>query len=224
MIEPQIFCPVKLGEAIRFPDPELADAEGLVAVGGDLSVERLLAAYRRGIFPWSVNPVTWWSPDPRGIFDLDQFHVSESLARVIRRKKFEVTRNRSFGDVMRACAAPGPRRPGCWITEEFIAAYTQLHEHGHAHSVECWQNGKLAGGIYGVAVGGLFAGESMFHRADNASKVALFHLVEHLREQKISLFDIQMVTPATQPLGAKTISRSDYLQRLAAAVAMNCRF
>jgi len=213
-----------LGDAIEFPDPALADAKGLVALGGDLSVERLIAAYRRGIFPWSVHPITWWSPDPRGIIELDALHVSASLARVIRKRTFEITIDRAFREVMRACAVPGAKRPGTWITEEFITAYTRLHQRGHAHSVECWLDNELVGGIYGVAVGGLFAGESMFHRADNASKVALYHLVEHLREQKFLLFDIQMVTPATKPLGAKVISRSEYLKRLAIAVAKDCGF
>jgi leucyl/phenylalanyl-tRNA--protein transferase len=224
MTEPVPFLPVMLGETTRFPDPALANAEGLVAVGGELSVARLLSAYRCGIFPWSVDPVTWWSPDPRGIIELDQFHVSSSLAKIIRRRTFEITLDRAFREVMQACAVPDVKRPGSWITEEFITAYTRLHQHGHAHSVECWRNGALVGGIYGVAVGGLFAGESMFHRADNASKVALYHLVEHLRERKFMLFDIQMVTPATRPLGAKAIPRSEYLQRLTAAVAGDNRF
>jgi leucyl/phenylalanyl-tRNA--protein transferase len=216
--------PPVLGEAVEFPDPALADAKGLVALGGDLSVKRLLAAYRQGIFPWTANPISWWSPDPRGIIELDAFHVSESLAKIIRRRTFEITMNRAFREVMQACAAPGVNRPGTWITQEFIAAYTRLHEQGHAHSVECWKNGELVGGIYGVATGGFFAGESMFHRADNASKVALHHLVGHLRGRKFSLFDVQMVTAATEPLGAKAISRRDYLKRLAAAVAQECSF
>lgn len=224
MIEPPPCLPVMLGESLEFPDPARADAEGLVAVGGDLSVDRLLAAYRSGIFPWSVHPVTWWSPDPRGIIELDQLHISASLDRVLRRKTFEITMNRAFREVMRACAKPAPNRPGTWITKEFITAYTRLHQRGFAHSVECWRQGELVGGIYGVAVGGLFAGESMFHRADNASKVALYHLVQHLRERKFSLFDIQMVTPATMPLGAKTISRAEYLKRLQKAVAAKCVF
>ncbi len=207
-----------------FPDPRLADAEGLVTVGGDLSVERLLLAYRSGIFPWTVNPVSWWSPDPRGIFDLEQFHAGESLARVIRRGVFQVTRNRAFREVMQGCAAPDKGRRSTWISPEFIEAYTRLHELGHAHSVECWQEGALAGGIYGVTVGGLFAGESMFHRTSNASKVALFHLVKHLRERNFALFDVQMVTPITRQLGAVTIARADYLQRLAAAVELKCEF
>lgn len=216
--------PVLLDQTGCFPDPRQADAQGLVAVGGDLSPERLLAAYRRGIFPWSVNPVTWWSPDPRGIFELDQFHVSRSLQRVVRKNVFTVTRDQAFAEVIRNCAVPGPRRRGVWITAEFIAAYTRLHQQGHAHSVECWHEGRLAGGIYGVAVGGLFAGESMFHQVSNASKVALFHLVQHLRDRDYLLFDIQMVTPATASLGAVKISRQEYLQRLAVATARECAF
>jgi len=215
---------VLLPAAIWFPDPEQADDEGLVAVGGDLKPERLLAAYRRGIFPWSVNPITWWSPNPRGVIELDQFHVSKSLAKTLRRGVFEFTLDRAFREVMLACAAPGPKRGGTWIAPQFIAAYTRLHELGQAHSVECWQDGKLAGGIYGVAVGGLFAGESMFHRVDNASKAALCHLVDHLRARGFVLFDIQMVTAATLPLGAREISRKEYLARLAAAVGQHCVF
>ncbi len=209
---------------IWFPDPAEADSEGLVAVGGDLSPERLLAAYGQGIFPWSINPVTWWSPNPRGVIELEQFHVPQSLAKVIGKRVFELTMDKAFGEVMTACATPGPKRRGTWISPEFIEAYSRLHELGHAHSVECWQDGKLVGGIYGVMIGGLFAGESMFHLADNASKVALCHLVNHLRERDFALFDIQMVTAATRPFGAREISRRDYLSRLAPAVARNCVF
>jgi leucyl/phenylalanyl-tRNA--protein transferase len=207
-----------------FPDPNSATNEGLVALGGDLSVEWLLAAYRRGIFPWTVRPISWWSPDPRGIFELEQFHVSKSLAKILRRSVFSVTLDRAFREVMAACAAPGPGRRSTWITPEFIEAYVRLHQAAHAHSVECWREGELVGGIYGVALGGLFAGESMFHRADNASKVALCHLVRHLRERRFALFDIQMVTPITRQLGAAAIPRADYLRRLAAAVKMKCVF
>ena len=209
---------------LSFPSPERADAEGLVAIGGDLSVPRLLLAYRSGIFPWTVDPITWWSPEPRGIFELDGFHVSRSLARVIRKGVFRVTRDTAFQRVMQGCAARAPGRRSTWITPEFIEAYTQLHEQGHAHSVECWQGPRLAGGIYGVAIGGLFAGESMFHRVNDASKVALHHLVRHLRGRGFALFDIQMVTPATQPLGAIEIPRREYLQRPSAAVKMKCSF
>jgi len=203
---------------VRFPSPRLADAEGLVAIGGDLSVPRLLLAYRSGIFPWTVDPISWWSPQPRAIFELGRFHVSHSLAKVIRRGVFRTTRDGAFQRVMRGCAAPAPGRRSTWISPEFIAAYTQLHEQGHAHSLECWQGSRLVGGVYGVSLGGLFAGESMFHRVSDASKVALFHLVEHLRRQGFVLFDIQMLTPITTQLGGVTIPREDYLRRLARAV------
>jgi len=216
--------PAILDERLRFPDARTANADGLVAIGGDLSVERLRLAYRSGIFPWSVKPITWWSPDPRGIFELNQFHVPRSLAKFIRQQPFEITHDRAFREVMQACAQPAPGREGIWITRKFIEAYTQLHEQGDAHSVECWQDGELVGGIYGVSQGGLFAGESMFHRATNASKVALGQLVEHLRSRGFVLFDIQMLTPITRQLGAVEISRDDYLTRLAAAVQMDCGF
>jgi leucyl/phenylalanyl-tRNA--protein transferase len=224
MNETKTGWPIWLAQAISFPHPESADAHGLVAAGGDLSVERLLAAYRQGIFPWTAKPITWWSPDPRGIIALDRFHVSASLAKTLRRSLFEITFDRAFQEVMQACAAPSPRRQATWITEEFIAAYTRLHQHGYAHSVECWRQGELVGGVYGVAVGGLFAGESMFHHADNASKVALYYLVQHLRMKGFGLFDIQMVTPATRSLGATEISRREYLARLAVAVTLTCGF
>ena len=216
--------PILLNKNTAFPDPSLADADGLVAIGGDLGTERLLAAYRQGIFPWTADPITWWSPDPRAIFELDGFHVPQSLARIIRRGRFEATIDQSFRAVMEGCAAPAPGRGGAWITEEFIEAYTRLHRLGHAHSVECRLKGELVGGIYGVTIGGLFAGESMFHRVNDASKVALHHLVRHLRERGFVLFDIQMVTPATKPLGAIEIPRREYLQRLSAAVKMKCAF
>jgi leucyl/phenylalanyl-tRNA--protein transferase len=216
--------PILLKLNTAFPDPNRADAEGLVAMGGDFNSSRLLAAYRKGIFPWTVNPVTWWSPDPRAIFELDGFHVSQSLARVIRQGKFEVTMDQSFRAVMEGCAVPTPKRGASWVTKEFIEAYTRLHRQGHAHSVECRLKGELVGGIYGMSIGGFFAGESMFHRVNNASKVALHHLVEHLRARGFVLFDIQMVTPATKPLGAIEIPRSEYVQRLSAAVAMKCSF
>lgn len=224
MNETKTARPIWLEQAICFPHPETADAHGLVAAGGDLSVKRLLAAYSQGIFPWTAKPITWWSPDPRGIIELDRFHVSASLAKTLRRSPFEITFDRAFQEVMRACAAPSPKRESTWITEEFVAAYTRLHERGHAHSVECWHEGQLVGGVYGVIVGGLFAGESMFHRADNASKVALYHLVEHLRMKGFGLFDIQMVTPATRSLGAMEIPRREYLARLAVAVTLTCGF
>jgi leucyl/phenylalanyl-tRNA--protein transferase len=213
-----------LNQELRFPDPRRADAEGLVAMDGDLSTPRLLLAYRSGIFPWTVHPITWWSPDPRAIIDLAQFHVPRRLAKFMRQNPFEITCDRAFRRVMEACATPAPGRESTWITPEFIEAYTRLHDQGHAHSVECWQAGGLVGGIYGVSIGGFFAGESMFHRAANASKVALCHLVERLRERGFALFDIQMITPATRRFGAVEISRLEYLKRLAAAVERKCSF
>ena len=213
-----------LAERLWFPDPRFAEADGLVAIGGDLSVPRLLLAYRSGIFPWTVNLITWWSPDPRAIFELDEFHVPQSLAKFLRKEVFRVTINRAFRKVMEGCAAPAPGRRSTWITPEFIEAYTRLHKLGHAHSVECWQRNQLVGGIYGVAIGGFFAGESMFHRADNASKVALHHLVQHLRGRGFALFDIQMITPATRLLGAVEIPRNEYLRRLAKTISLDCSF
>jgi leucyl/phenylalanyl-tRNA--protein transferase len=207
-----------LDDRLRFPSPRLADAEGLVAIGGDLSVPRLLLAYRSGIFPWTIDPISWWSPEPRAIFDLDRFHVSHSLAKLIRRGVFRTTVDRAFRQVMQGCAAPAPGRRSTWISPEFIDAYTQLHQQGRAHSVECWQGSRLVGGIYGVTIGGLFAGESMFHRVSNASKVALFHLIEHLRQRGFVLFDIQMLTPITTQLGGINIPRDEYLRRLTRAV------
>lgn len=216
--------PAVINERLRFPDPRTAGADGLVAVGGDLSVERLRLAYRSGVFPWTVDPVSWWSPDPRGIFELERFHVPRSLAKFLRKQPFEITVDHAFPQVMLGCAEPGPGRKGHWITPEFVEAYTRLHAAGYAHSVECWRDDELVGGIYGVSLGGLFAGESMFHRATNASKVALCHLVEHLRARGFGLFDIQMITSATRQLGAMEISRSEYLTRLERAVQMDCSF
>jgi leucyl/phenylalanyl-tRNA--protein transferase len=218
--------PVRLDERLWFPDPRdalsLGPLHGLVAIGGDLRPERLLLAYRSGMFPWTANPITWWSPDPRGVIEFGQVHLSRSLRRTLRKGAFRVTRDQDFRGVIEGCAhAP---RPGGWITPEFIEAYTVLHRLGHAHSVECWSGDTLAGGIYGVALGGLFAGESMFHRASDASKVALVHLHDHLRARGFALFDIQMITPATASLGAREIARASYLERLQRAVTLRCEF
>jgi len=209
---------------LHFPDARLANPQGLVAIGGDLSVERLLLAYRSGIFPWTVAPISWWSPDPRAILEHHQLHVPESLKKILRKKVFEITLDRAFPEVIQYCAARAPGRPDTWITREFIEAYTRLHEQGYAHSLECWQDGELAGGIYGVGIGGFFAGEYMFHRVSNASKVALCHLVQHLRKREFALLDIQMLTPVTKQMGGTSIPRSDYLERLGKAVEMECEF
>src|SRR5437762_302799 len=170
--------PATLDHRLWFPDPRASATSGpfagLVAVGGDLSLPRLLLAYRSGIFPWTANPITWWSPDPRAIFELDHFNVPRSLAKLLRKHALEMTIDRAFPRVMEGCASG--RLEGTWITPEFIAAYTRLHEQGHAHSVECWKDVELVGAIYGVSIGGFYAGESMFHRVSNASTVALVHL------------------------------------------------
>jgi leucyl/phenylalanyl-tRNA--protein transferase len=203
----------------RFPHPSTADDEGLVAVGGDLEPATLVHAYTSGIFPWTTHPVTWWSPDPRAIIELDGIHVSRSLRRVLNRRAFEISFDRAFRAVMEGCAAPRPKREETWISPQFIAAYTRLHERGYAHSVECWREGRLAGGLYGVSIGGLFAGESMFSAEENASKVALVSMVERLREAGCLLFDVQLMTPHLEAMGAIAIPRSEYLLRLREAVA-----
>lgn len=203
--------------------PELAGPDGLVGVGGDLRPPTLLRAYAEGVFPWfnDGDPVLWWSPDPRAVIELNHVHVSRSLARTLRSGKFRVTCDQAFREVMRGCAEA--RDEGTWITDEMVAAYTELHHLGHAHSVETWvTNGTgtpvLAGGIYGVTVGALFAGESMFYRVSDGSKVALVALCERLRERGFSLFDVQMRTDHTTRMGATEIPRSEYLARLKDAV------
>jgi leucyl/phenylalanyl-tRNA--protein transferase len=213
----------ELERMVRFFGPE-AELYGLVDVGGDLSSERLLHAYRHGVFPWYDDPlpVCWWSPDPRAIFEMDGLHISRRLARTMRTGRFQVSINRDFAGVMEGCAdRPGE---GTWITPAMLAAYQELHRLGHAHSVETWLDGELAGGVYGVAIGGLFAAESMFHRASDASKVALVHLFEHLRQRGFTLFDTQILTPHTASLGAVEIPRREYLRRLRSAVEIPVRF
>jgi leucyl/phenylalanyl-tRNA---protein transferase len=221
-------APAMLDDRLWFPEPgrDLRPGcdNGLVAVGGDLSVPRLLLAYRSGLFPWTDAPLTWWSPDPRAVIELEQFHIPRSLKKTLRRNPFQVTSDQAFRAVMEGCAEAGPRRRSTWISRSFVTAYTRLHTAGHAHSVECWLEDRLAGGIYGVAIGAFFAGESMFHRASNASKVALCHLVERLKQGGFVLFDIQMLTPATVQMGATLISREAYLERLTQAVKLGARF
>jgi len=201
-----------------FPPVDEANDEGLLAIGGDLSADRLLLAYRSGIFPWFEEgfPVLWWSPDPRAIIELDELHVSRRLLRTYRRGPFRLTLDRAFDRVMRGCGEA--RVEGTWITESMIEAYGNLHRQGHAHSVEAWQDGELVGGIYGVSIGGFFAGESMFYRRRDASKVALVHLVGLLRQCGFGLFDVQILNEHTARFGAKEISRDEYLRRLRAAI------
>lgn len=187
---------------------------GLVAIGLDMGPQRLLEAYNKGIFPWSDNPVTWWSPNPRAVLEPADFHASKSLRKFIRKRPFEIRVNSAFKEVMRHCAEPAPGREETWISDEFIQSYSTLHAQGKAHSVECWRAGRLVGGVYGVSLGGYFCGESMFHIETNASKYALWALCELMLSLDMRLFDIQMITPITESLGGKEITRKEFLDRL----------
>jgi leucyl/phenylalanyl-tRNA--protein transferase len=210
-----------------FPPPTATTSEGLLCIGGRLSPDWLLDAYRHGIFPWPMwddEPLVWWSPDPRAIVDLDAFHISRRLARTIRSGKFTATIDRDFAGVIRGCATAAGRARNTWLNKALIRAYREMHALGHAHSVEVWQDGQLAGGTYGIAIGGLFAAESMFYRVRDASKVALAYLVAHLRGRGYRLLDIQQWTPHTGSLGAIEIPRHEYLRRLAAAVDLPVTF
>lgn len=206
-------------------DPREDWPEGLVAVGGDLDPDTLVRAYSAGVFPWSSDPaVTWWSPDPRAIFDLDTFQPHRSLRKAIRRNDWRFTTDQDFEGVMRACAAPTPERPSTWISEDFVAAYVELSRRGIAHSVEVWQGREMVGGLYGIALGGFFGGESMFHRRTDASKAAVAFLVEHLRAREFTLLDAQVPNAHLTNLGAISIPRDEYLRRLRAALARDVRF
>jgi len=207
-----------------FPPAEqaLLEPNGLLAAGGDLSPERLLAAYRSGIFPWynEGEPILWWSPDPRMVLFPDELKISRSLARRLKKADYEVRFDTAFREVMLACAsAQRQGQRGTWITEDIINGYCKLHELGFAHSAETWINGKLAGGLYGVAIGRMFYGESMFHHITDASKIAFVHLVQRLQQQGFGMIDCQMKTPHLASLGAKEIPRSEFSQRLAKLTA-----
>jgi leucyl/phenylalanyl-tRNA---protein transferase len=218
---------VGLGAPRLFPSPLTSTVDGLVCVGGRLTPEWLLDAYGHGIFPWPVwddEPMAWWSLDPRAILEFELLHVSRRLRRTLASGKFTVTCNRDFAGVIQGCATAGNRREGTWLTPSMIAAYSELHRLGHAHSIEVWHENELAGGTYGLAIGGLFAAESMFFRVRDASKVAVVHLVAHLQARGYRLLDIQQWTPHTGRLGAIMIPRSDYLCRLAEAVDLPVTF
>lgn len=205
-------------------DPD-EEPNGLVALGGTLDPNTLISAYRAGVFPWSSDPVlTWWSPDPRAIFDLDTWTPHRSTLRSVRRGGWRFTVDRDFVGVMRACAEPSGMRPSTWITEDFVRSYHELHRRGIAHSVEVWQGEALIGGLYGVAQGGFFGGESMFHRRTDASKAAVWHLVERLRAGGFSLLDAQVPTPHLARLGAVSIPRAEYLVRLGRALEQRAAF
>lgn len=205
----------KLSLKLSFPDPRSASEEGIVAWGGDLSPSRVLMAYRMGIFPWySANdPILWWSPDPRFILELDEFILHRSLRKKI--AHFEIRFNRAFSQVIRECSAISRRgQKGSWLVPEMIEAYEVLHGMGHAHSVEAYQNGILVGGLYGLSVGRVFCGESMFAKVSDASKVAFAGLIYHLKEWGYDFVDCQVPTPHLKSLGAKEISRDAFLKRL----------
>lgn len=206
-------------DTLTFPPltKAMREPNGLLAAGGDLSADRLVQAYRHGCFPWfsEGQPILWWSPDPRTVLFPEELHVSRSLAKLMRQQRYQVSFDRDFEAVIQACAAPRRAADGTWITDDMQIAYTELHARGHAHSVEVWDNGELVGGLYGLAMGQLFFGESMFSRADNASKFGFATLVKHLQAWGFVLIDCQMATRHLESLGARSIPRqqfADYLR------------
>ena len=204
--------------SIPFPPVELAlrDPDGLLALGGNLSTERLLDAYQQGIFPWYSDdqPVMWWSPDPRTVLFPEKLHISHSLQKTLNRNTYKVTLDTAFREVIEACAEPRKHESGTWITQDMIDAYCTLHESGYAHSVESWQDGKLAGGLYGVALGRVFFGESMFSRCSDASKVAFTTLVQYLEQQEFKMIDCQIHSAHLESLGAEQIPRNTFIDFL----------
>lgn len=218
----QVRLPQLDPDELRFPDPDsaLADPNGLLAFGGDLRPERLLAAYQLGIFPWyqDPQPILWWAPDPRAVLFPNELHVSRSLKKFLRSEPYRVSMDSAFDDVINACAEATPDRPETWITPAIRRAFGRLHQLGHAHSVEVWSGDELVGGLYGVALGRVFFGESMFSRRDNASKVALIHLCGQLRQWEFSLIDCQVGNDHTYALGATDIDRTEFRRLLSAWV------
>jgi leucyl/phenylalanyl-tRNA--protein transferase len=211
----------RLSERLTFPPPELAESSGLLAVGGDLRPERLLLAYRRGIFPWYHDglPILWFSPDPRMVLDADQLVVSRTLRKALRRAPYRITLDTAFAEVIRRCAeVPRPDQEGTWITDDMIAGYSELHRLGYAHSVEAWREDQLVGGLYGVSLGAGFFGESMFALAPDASKVAFVTLVDQLRRWEIRLIDCQVHTEHLERFGAAEWPRATFLRALTAAL------
>ena len=207
----------RLTDALLFPSPEQASDEGIVAVGGDLKPERVMLAYRKGIFPWfeSDDFLLWWSPDPRMVLFPDQVKISKSMRAVLRKKQFEVTFNKTFDGVVEACAKVKRfGQNGTWITPGLMEVYSTLHTQGHAHSVEVWEEGVLVGGLYGIDLGTVFCGESMFSKANNASKVALISLAKELKKNKYKLIDCQVPTQHLVSMGAESIPRAEFLTYL----------
>lgn len=216
----------RLIDDLMFPAPQDAEPDGLLAVGGDLSPRRLLLAYAMGIFPWYAagQPILWWSPDPRLVLELQDFHVSRRMRQILRRGTFRVTLDQDFSAVIRACASVDrPGQDGTWITTDMQRAYIELHELGFAHSVESWLDDELVGGVYGVSLGRAFFGESMFSRASNASKVALATLVERLSRWDFHFLDAQVTTAHMLTLGAKELSRETFLMKLEGALRSTTR-
>ncbi|HSC70687.1 MAG TPA: leucyl/phenylalanyl-tRNA--protein transferase [Candidatus Methylomirabilis sp.] len=217
-MHPPLSCVARDVLSEDFPDVKeaLAEPNGLLAVGGDLSSARLLSAYRRGIFPWysEDQPILWWSPDPRCVLFPKNLKVSRSLRATLRKNRFQVSMDRAFRQVMGECAGPRRGQPGTWVTPDLIEAYDGLHRLGYAHSVESWRDGRLVGGLYGVALGRVFFGESMFAQEADASKVCLVHLVSHLRDREFTLIDCQVPSPHLESLGAVTIPRQRFIDML----------
>lgn len=205
-------------DTLTFPPltKAMREPNGLLAAGGDLSADRLVQAYRHGCFPWfsEGQPILWWSPDPRTVLFPEELHVSRSLAKLLRQQRYQVSFDRDFEAVIQACAAPRRDADGTWITDDMQNAYTELHARGHAHSVEVWDHGELVGGLYGLAMGQLFFGESMFSRADNASKFGFVTLVKHLQAWGFVLIDCQMATRHLESLGARSIPRQQFANYL----------
>jgi len=200
-----------------FPDPELAETSGLLAIGGDLHPRRIMLGYRQGIFPWYADdqPILWWSPDPRSVLIPSRLKVGRSLKKRLRQAPYEVRLDTAFADVIRACGSIiRPDQEGSWITPEMEESYNQLHEHGYAHSAEAWLDGELVGGLYGVILGGIFFGESMFSRASDASKIAFVHLVRQLEVWGVELIDCQLQTDHLDRFGAEPMARCAFIEAI----------
>ncbi len=209
-----------------FPPFESADEDGLLAIGGDLSISTLTTAYKSGIFPWPIEnfPTLWFAPPERCVLFFDDFHVSKRLKRDLKRCDFEYSIDRDFTSVIQNCAAPRSYEESTWILPAMQRAYIELHQSGHAHSIEVWQSGELVGGLYGVSWGAYFGGESMFHRADNASKAALIFLVEHLKKGGATWLDVQMPTPLFLGFGAKEVARDEFMALLGNSLSQEMSF
>lgn len=212
----------RIPRRLAFPNPEQAEPSGLLGVGGDLSPDRVLLAYRMGIFPWfsQDQPILWWSPDPRAVLFTEEFRVQRSLRKVVRKQRYTITLDTAFAEVIDACGSvPRPDQEGTWITDSMKESYIALHERGFAHSVEAWLDGELVGGLYGIAIGKLFCGESMFARKPDASKVAFVHLVHQLKRWEFPMIDCQMQTDHLQRFGSREIFRHHFLEGVSSFAA-----